>query len=172
MNWSDEITINDLVGGLELPLTQVDNVKFAIVINNECEFRLRHILGDTFYELFKANFDLEIEQAEPEEGEEYQNADMIKLWNGGIFNTVNGNTRFDGLKSMCIEFVYCKFVQNGYMTLTGKKQSQESNSTNSDGFNFNNDIEKRNMRAVSISHIAYFVLELNFDGVEYKHFEV
>lgn len=176
MNWSDEISVNDLTGGLTLPLTQVDASRFVDVINEVCEIRLRWILGDTFYDIFKANFDLEVEPETPVEGEVYQDADLMKLWNGGSFSTLNGTYNYDGLKKMCTLFSYIELINNGYMTLTGQKQSDQSNATNADGFRFNTIVEKRKLQAVSIHAQTYDVLySLITSGVitsvEYKHYD-
>lgn len=158
MVWSDEITVNEFEGELDLPFNHSDVDKLTFVTNEVTEERLRWIFGDVYYTTFVAALDAD-------------DADALKLWNGGVYDIDEGSFKFKGLKQMCLYFIYTEIVQRGKMTLRNKQDIDESNAILTDGVRFTNQIKRMWRKGVSIHSEAWYILK-DINTVEYKHLEV
>lgn len=154
MAWTDYISINDFEGELDLAFTKSDVDKVDFTIDEVAEDRLRWILGDVYYSTFETDLAAD-------------DADALKLWDGGVYDIDEGSWKFKGLKKMCLYFIYIELVKRGKMTLTGKEDTAQSNSVLTDGVRFTNQISKMWKKGVVIHTEAWYILK-DVATVEYK----
>lgn len=155
MAWTDEISVDDFEGELDLPFNKSDLDYFETIVNEVTEERLRWILGDVYYATFEADL---------------LDVDISKLWLGGVYSITEGSFKFAGLKKMCLYFIYTKLVQRGKATLRNKQDIAESNAILADGMRFTNQMSTMWKKGVVIHAEAWFILK-DVATVEYKHLE-